>query len=147
MIDIGSEDSFPVGTLSNFSAHAFTIDGIRCNSMEGFLQSLKFKDLDEQEYVCSLIGVQAKYRGKKKKWWKEQILYWRGVEIARDSQEYQDLLDRAFNKLAKNEDFLNALIATGDAKLMHSMGNKDIQYTVLTEKEFCDRLTNIRNKY
>jgi predicted NAD-dependent protein-ADP-ribosyltransferase YbiA (DUF1768 family) len=36
-MDIGSSNGFPAGTLSNFSPHPFVIDGVECNSMEGFL--------------------------------------------------------------------------------------------------------------
>lgn len=41
-MDIGSGTGYPSANLSNFSPHVFTVDGIECNSMEGFLQSLKF---------------------------------------------------------------------------------------------------------
>jgi hypothetical protein len=42
--------------------------------MEGFLQSLKFKSIDMQEYVCTLVGMKAKMKGKNKNWWKTQTL-------------------------------------------------------------------------
>lgn len=45
-MDIGSGNSYPAVSLSNFSPHPFIIDDILCNSMEGFLQSLKFKDIE-----------------------------------------------------------------------------------------------------
>ena len=38
-MDIGSGSGYPSSTLSNFAPHAFTIDGVECASMEGFLQS------------------------------------------------------------------------------------------------------------
>jgi predicted NAD-dependent protein-ADP-ribosyltransferase YbiA (DUF1768 family) len=38
-MDIGSGAGYPASALSNFSPHPFEIDGITCNSMEGFLQS------------------------------------------------------------------------------------------------------------
>ena len=43
-MDIGSGTGYPSANLSNFSPHMFIVDGIKCNSMEGFLQSLKFQD-------------------------------------------------------------------------------------------------------
>lgn len=43
-LDIGSGKDYPSNALSNFAPHPFIIDGVECNSMEGFLQSLKFKD-------------------------------------------------------------------------------------------------------
>ena len=92
-MDIGSGTGFPSASLSNFAPHPFVIDGVECASMEGFLQSLKFSSPDMQKAVCQLVGKAAKFKGKKKKWWRTQTLHWQGTEIPRDSQEYQDLLD------------------------------------------------------
>lgn len=145
-MDIGSGTGYPSSALSNFAPHPFTIDGVRCNSMEGFLQSLKFSSIDMQVYVCSLVGEAAKFKGKKKKWWRTQTLYWQGKAYKRDSEEYQQLLDRAFEALAVNIGFQNALLRTGDATLTHSIGKNDITKTVLTSQEFCSRLTRIREE-
>ena len=144
-MDIGSGTGWPSAALSNFTPHPFVIDGVECASMEGFLQSLKFKEPDMQVEVCKLVGKAAKFKGKKKKWWRTQTLYWQGQEFKRDSQEYQDLLDRAFDALAKNSGFQKALLATGKATLTHSIGKSKEQETVLTKQEFCSRLTNIRS--
>lgn len=146
-MDIGSGTGYPSAALSNFAPHPFEIDGILCNSMEGFLQSLKFSNPDMQVEVCKLVGKQAKFKGKKKKWWKTQTLWWRGTEIKRDSEDYQNLLDRAFYALSQNEGFKKALIATGKATLTHSIGKNDPSTTVLTRQEFCSRLTRIRDGY
>ena len=145
-MDIGSGSGFPSATLSNFAPHPFVIDGVECNSMEGFLQSLKFSNPEMQKEVCKLVGKAAKFKGKKKKWWRTQTLYWQGTEIPRDSQEYQDLLDRAFNALAQNSGFRAALLATGNSVLTHSIGKTKITETVLTRQEFCSRLTKIREE-
>ena len=144
-MDIGSGTGWPSAALSNFAPHPFVIDGVECASMEGFLQSLKYKEPDMQIEVCKLVGKAAKFKGKKKKWWRTQTLYWQGQEFKRDSQEYQDLLDRAFNALAQNTGFQKALLATGKATLTHSIGKSKEQETVLTKQEFCSRLTNIRS--
>jgi hypothetical protein len=112
--------------------------------MEGFLQSLKFCNPAIQEEVCKLVGVAAKFKGKKKKWWRTQTLYWQGKEYNRHSQEYQDLLDRAYDALAKNQGFRDALIASQNAHLTHSIGKSDPHRTILTSREFCSRLTNLR---
>lgn len=145
-MDIGSGTGWPSAALSNFTPHPFVIDGVECASMEGFLQSLKFKEPDMQIEVCKLIGKAAKFKGKKKKWWRTQTLYWQGQEFKRDSQEYQDLLDRAFDALAQNTGFQKALLATGKATLTHSIGKSKEQETVLTKQEFCSRLTKIRDR-
>ncbi|CAM0092709.1 hypothetical protein SIPHO067v1_p0015 [Vibrio phage 51E28.1] len=145
-MDIGSGNGYPSASLSNFAPHPFVIDGVECASMEGFLQSLKFSSKEMQEYVCTLVGKKAKFKGKKKAWWRTQTLYWRGVAIKRNSDDYQELLDRAFDALAKNEKFQNALLATGDARLSHRMGKSKESETVLTQTEFCSRLVRLRSE-
>jgi len=144
-MDIGSGNSYPSSALSNFAPHPFVIDGVQCNSMEGFLQSLKFESVDMQKYVCTLVGKAAKFKGKNKKWWKTQTLYWQGKAIARQSKEYQVLLDRAYNALYENAGFRNALEATKGCTLTHSIGKNDKTKTVLTQTEFCSRLKQLRD--
>ena len=145
-MDIGSGSGFPSATLSNFSPHPFIFDGVECNSMEGLLQSFKFSNPEMQKEVCKLVGKQAKFKGKKKKWFRTQTLYWQGKEFKRDSEEYQELLDRAFDALATNESFKKALLATGNSTLTHSIGKTKQSETVLTRTEFCSRLTKIRTR-
>ena len=145
-MDIGSGTGYPSANLSNFSPHGFVIDGVECASMEGFLQSLKFQDPEMQKHVCTLVGKAAKFKGKKKKWWKTQTLYWQGEAIPRDSERYQELLDKAFNALAENSSFKRALLATQNATLTHNIGKKKPSETVLTKNEFTSRLTAIRSR-
>lgn len=143
-MDIGSGTGYPSANLSNFTPHPFTIDGVECASMEGFLQSLKYNNVEMQKHVCTLVGKQAKFKGKRKNWYRKQVLYWQGEEYPRESQAYQDLLDRAYNALAENDKFQKALLATGKANLTHSMGKRKPSETVLTEREFVSRLEIIR---
>lgn len=145
-MDIGSGSGYPESALSNFAPHPFIIDEVECASMEGFLQSLKFQNQDMQREVCKLVGKQAKFKGKKKKWYRTQTLYWQGKEYKRDSKEYQELLDRAFDALSNNDGFRRALLATKNSTLEHSIGKKKIEETVLTRQEFCSRLLKIRNR-
>lgn len=145
-MDIGSGTGFPTASLSNFAPHPFIFDGVECNSMEGLLQSFKFQNPEIQKEVCKLVGKQAKFKGKKKKWWKTQTLFWQGKEFKRDSEEFQELLDRAFDALSTNESFQRALLATGNAPLTHSIGKSKQQETVLTKTEFCSRLVKIRER-
>lgn len=144
-MDIGSGKKYPANALSNFSPHPFTFDGVECASMEGFLQSLKFKSPEMQVEVCKLVGKAAKFRGKDKKWWKTQILYWKGKEIKRDSDEYQTLIFDAYNEMyQQSESFKKALLASGNAVLKHSIGKNNESETVLTTREFCGILTTFR---
>lgn len=145
-MDIGSKCGYPASSLSNFAPHGFTIDGVECNSMEGFLQSLKFANPEMQKAVCQLVGLAAKRKGSKKNWQRAQILFWKGKKYKRDSEAYQQLLDRAYNELAKNTKFKKALLATGNATITHSIGRIKSSETVLTRNEFCSRLLRIRQE-
>ena len=145
-MDIGTKQSYPASALSNLSPHPFEIDGVPCNSMEGFLQALKFSNPEMQKEVCKLVGLKAKFKGKKKSWYKTQTLYWLGKEINRQSEEYQNLLDKAYECLFKNSGFKAALKASGNSTLTHSIGKTDSSKTVLTVREFCSRLTKLRNR-
>ena len=92
------------------------------------------------------VTITAKYKGKKKKWYKKQELYWNGEVYKRDSIEYQNLLNRAYNSLFENKSFRIALLSTGNSKLEHSIGKIKESETVLTRSEFCNRLTYLRDK-
>lgn len=144
-MDIGSGTGFPSGSLSNFAPHPFEIDGVLCNSMEGFLQGLKFSNPDMQAHVCTLVGKAAKFKGKKKKWWRDQTLYWKGIPVHRESEGYQNLLTAAYNAIMLNAGFRRALAATGKATLTHSMGKNKVNETVLTEREFVGQLNRLRD--
>lgn len=65
-MDIKSGNGYPASALSNFAPHPFEFDGVQIASMEGFLQSLKFKNRDMQEHICSLVGFAAKQAGRHK---------------------------------------------------------------------------------
>ena len=145
-MDIGSQHGWPASALSNFAPHPFIIDGVICNSMEGFLQSLKFKNPEMQREVCKLVGKAAKFKGKKKKWWKKQELYWQGRTFKRDSIEYKELLTKSYDALFKNEGFRKALAATKGSTLTHSVGKRAKRKTVLTEKEFIFQLLRLRKR-
>lgn len=145
-MDIGSGAGYPAASLSNFSPHPFVFDGVQINSMEGFLQGLKFSNPDMQEHVCTLVGKAAKFKGKKKKWFRDQTLYWKGQPIARRSDAYQIILENAYlSMLEQSDSFRRALKATGNATLTHSMGRNKENETVLTEKEFIKLLTYCRS--
>lgn len=144
-MDIGSSGKWLGCALSNFAAHEFTIDGVRCASMEGFLQSLKHSNPEVQKEICTLVGIKAKRRGGDH-WKRHQKLYWQGKAYVRTSEEYQQLLDRAYDVLFENEGFKAALWASGDAVFTHSVGKRKQGDTCLTIQEFCSRLTKLRDR-
>jgi len=147
-MDIGSNNNGVSGRLSNFTPRPFIFDGVECNSMEGLLQSFKFDKEHIQVEVCKLTGMAAKKRGSKrnKAWKSKQVLWWKGKEYKRESDEYNMLLSRAFWELYNgNEKFKKDLKSTGKATLTHSIGKSKKSETVLTEVEFCSRLMRLRD--
>jgi predicted NAD-dependent protein-ADP-ribosyltransferase YbiA (DUF1768 family) len=145
-LDIKAKAPYPTGALSNFAPHAFKFDGIFCASMEGFLQSLKIADMAEQERVCGLGGPAAQSVGRKYDWTVTGTLWWRGLSHDRLSQGYQELLDRAYQALFdQSNKFRDALVASGEARLTHSLGKSDPCLTILTVDELCSRLERLRS--
>jgi len=130
--------------LSNFYPNHFEIDGVKCRSMEGFIQSLKYKNPRRQSEVCALSGKIAKRNAIVKRWYKKRGIWWRGKKYKREGAEYQELLKRAYSELAKNEIFAKALRDSGDERLVHSIGKRSPKETILTEQEFCDLLMWLR---
>lgn len=147
-MDVHSKSPYPASAISNFEYYFFRFDDVACHSMEGLLQSFKFEETELQEEICKLSGMAAKRRGQErnKTWKKVQTLWWKGQAYNRHGKSYQKLLDRAFEALGSNEFFCRALLDSGNEVLTHSIGSRDPHETVLTEKEFCERLTKIRKQ-
>lgn len=145
-MDIGSGSRYPSNRLSNFAPSKFIFDGVACNSLEGVLQSFKFESVEMQAEVCKLVGKAAKFKGGKKKWFRTQTLYWKGVPIPRKSDEYQVLLNNLYNAVYTQCDgFRRALNASKGMALGHSMGKTDKTKTILTIREFVGRLKHLRD--
>ena len=144
-IDISIYIDYPFKTLSNLHKNPFIYDGVECAGMEGFLQSLKFENEHMQRKVCLLYGARAKGKGAKVEWWQTQTLFWKGKQINRHSNEYQILINEAYYyMMISNENYQEALLATEDNNIVHTLGNDNAKKTILTEREFCDRLLKMR---
>lgn len=145
-MDIGKGSGGVAGRLSNFTPRRFIFDGVECNSIEGVLQSFKFKNVDMQKEVCKLVGMVAKKKGSNKNWQQYQKLYWNGKEYKRDSKEYQELLDRLYQTVYdQNENYRRDIQSCRGVTFTHSIGNNKKSETVLTSQEFCSRLIKLRD--
>jgi len=146
-LDIRSNGAYPSGVLSNLCSNGFRFDGMVCGSMEGFLQSLKQKDKDKQRQICSMKGGNAR-KHSVTSWQTDQIVWWKGVAIDRQSEEYQKLLRRAYQAMFdQSERFRAALMQTRGITLTHSSGEKNPYKTIITEQELCQILTEMRDNY
>lgn len=145
-VDIWSTGKYPADVLSNLAGNSFCFDGVPCGSMEGFLQSLKYKDKDEQRRICSLSGREAKGMSMAD-WQTSQIVWWQGVAVGRQTDEFHILVNRAYKALfEQNMRFRDALTASSGKRLYHSHGVQDPHKTILTEKEFIQILTKLREE-
>ena len=146
-MDIKSGKAYPAGALSNFAPHPFVFRGHKVSSMEGFLQGLKFKSAEMQLEIFKKVGIGAKRAGSGKNWQRTQTLWYQGDPVKRDSKQYQDILDEAYNAMFdQNNKARKALVASQNAVLKHSIGRTNKNETVLTRAEFCGRLMNIRDR-
>ncbi len=138
-INIDSHPNKSLNTLSNFSEHSFTFEGIQVNSMESFLQGLKFKSIKKQRRVFLLSGKEAKKVGKHHNFYRlSDNLYFNGKKIDRYSKEYKSLVISACIALynSSNDDFKAALDKTFYSKITCDTGKKSKLFTVLTKEEF-----------
>ena len=146
-LDIWSKSPYPANVLSNLCSNGFRFEGVLGGSMEGFLQSLKYQNIDKQRQICSMKGKNAKNMTSTH-WQTDQIVWWKGIAINRQSQDFQDLIRRAYQAMfEQNERFRIALMSTRGMKLYHSQGEQNSFKTILTESEFCSTLTEIRESF
>ena len=145
-IDIGYKSKGIAKALSNLSPYPFILDGVYCECMEAFIQSLKIQDIDVQKDVCSkpalfCYGIREMHDD----WRISQTVYWRGKEIDRHSEEYMYLLRRAYKKLYdESPTFRYALEKSKGYTLIHSIGCTDDTQTLLTPDEYIQLLNELR---
>lgn len=146
-LDIRSNGLYPSNVLSNLCSNGFHFDGMICGSMEGFLQSLKRKELDKQRQICSMKGGNAR-KMSVTSWQTDQIVWWKGKAIDRQGDEYQQLIRHAYQAMfEQNERFRTALMQTRGMILAHTTGEVNPYKTILTPAELCNILTELRDNY
>jgi hypothetical protein len=126
---------------------SFVLCGIRCTSMESFLQALKFKDAARQEQICALPAEEAAAAADAETDWKQTgMLYFRGEEYDRFEEDYVSLQRRAYEALLGDPTFRAALDATGTARFRCPDRPTDELRTTFTAGELCRRLKECRRK-
>ncbi len=147
-IDIYSKGEYPANVLSNFYPNSFVFDDVLCHSMEGFLQSLKYKNPKKQKKICEKIGKEAKKYSKRAWLWKfTGHLYWKKKKYHRLSDDFKRLIYQAYQAMYKqNPIFQEALEVAKGYRLKHSIGHHNPRKTILTEEEFISILNHLRNQ-
>lgn len=146
-IDIGYKSKGIAKALSYLAPYPFTFDAIPCSSMESFIQSLKVYDIYVQKDICAKSGLFCNsIKEMFGDWRQNQIVFWKGKAIKRDSEEYIYLIETAYNYLlAQSPTFKFALQRSKGYNLIHSIGLQDKTQTLLTEEEFISILNNLRD--
>lgn len=132
--------------LSNLAPHPFYLDGRAYASMEGFLQSLKFKSDEDTLELAALSGYEAFKTGQRGNGWKKtQLLHYLGEPMLRRGSVYTALLTRAYDAwLDQNSAVRDLLVSTVGSALIHSRGKTDPADTVLTRVEYVGQLNRLR---
>lgn len=151
IIEIKVSDIDPVGRhpediLSNLCKNTFCFDGVYCQCMEQFLQSLKYQDENIQIEICSSTFYDIE-GDDTSDWRMDQILWWKGHPINRHSPEYHDFIYNAYMEMYLwSARFRNVLMSTEGKTLLYNSGNTNPYKTILTDEEFCKVLTDLREK-
>lgn len=143
--DIAYKDN-NTAVLSNLFPHAFVIDGVKCASMESFIQSLREEKVEVQKTICSDYSGMMAHKMKLclRDWRPSGIVFWQGKPINRFSNEYTELMTRAYDCLFEQSIlFKEILFRKRHFHLIHSMGCDDIHETLLTEKEYRFQLNRL----
>jgi len=161
-VDVSYKDMFSA-PLSNLYPHHFHIAYpapacrgydpytiIHIHSMESFLQSLKIKDIDLQiNFMTNYVGMDAKKMGMVLDGWKEnQLLYFAGRKYERESQEYTDLITRAYDALFKTNHIFREIVLPKfkGYNIIHTIESDSRCDTVLTEAEFRYQISRLISK-
>lgn len=147
ILDISYKDNSSA-PLSNLFPHKFVIDGVKCLSMESFIQSLRVEDKNVQVKICEeYTGYMAyKMRLSLPDWRKDGYVYWQGKKILRFSEEYQKLLTKAYDMLFENNVFSFCLNTHKNKVLFHTIGCYDEEETLLTPCEYINQLERLIEK-
>lgn len=147
VIDISFKSKGIAKALSNLCPYDFLINGVKCASMESFIQSLRIKDELLQKEICKKTGPFCySIRTMFDDWRVTQKVYWKGIEYDRHSLEYTLLLRNAYKNLyTYSNTFKYALNKAKEEKytLIHSVGCTDKNETLLTPQEYIDLLHSV----
>lgn len=128
--------------LSNLFPYTFYFRGKTLNSIESFFQGIKIKDKEVQNLVFMYSGIESNVikAASDYDWREEGLLYWQGIPIKRDSDEYDELVEELYISAIQNPLYRNILKKI-NKPIIHSIGKEDKNETVFTRYEF-ERMLN-----
>ena len=138
VIDISYKSHGIAKALSNLCPYPFTFDNVECASMESFIQSLKVPNPLIQKDICSKTSI---FCYNIRELWDD----WNGKRIFRHSDEYIELLKKAYTCLYRQSPiFSYALNKSKPYVLMHTIGCTNPSETLLTPDEYISLLTYLK---
>lgn len=147
-VNMFRDSPWPGNILSNFAKTPFSLDGVPCSCSEAFIQSLKCSDANEQIEFCKLSGAEAWEKGSllTDQVFAEKRIWWLGKAYALHSEEHFDVVERGLRaKFAQSDEALQALLASGDSKLIHDYGQRPGKKQSLPVDVFCSIVEKIRS--
>ncbi len=132
--------------LSNLYPYKFEYFKNKVSSIEGAIQSLKYKDENIRKLCYEYSGVDAYHlRGMDPyKWQNDGILYTPIGTINRYSEQYQDFIDELYFSVFQNPLYKKNLAGSKNKMLDHIVGEDNMNYTTLTRTEYISRLYALR---
>ena len=130
--------------LSNLFPYKFNFRGKKLNSIESFFQGLKMKDITLQNEILKYSGIESNVLkiASDYNWQEEQILYWQGTPINRNSREYMELVEELYISALQNPLYRNILKKV-NRPIIHSIGKDQKEETVFTRYEFEEMLNSL----
>lgn len=138
ILDISFKSKGLAKALSNLCNYPFVKDGVVCESMESFIQSLRVKDPVLQKDVCAKSGAFAySIREMLPDWRKDKIVYWKGTAVNRLDDSYFELMKSAYTCLYNSSAIFRCSLAQASQLIIvHSIGCDVISETLLTPSEY-----------
>lgn len=145
-MEIGNGKGPILSQLSTMANHTFTIDDVKCTSLESFIQALKFEKATQCISVAGDKAKTAKERGKKQfNWCSNGCAHWKGQPMDRDSALFWHFLEHVFIEVVKQSpNFAKALVDSGDLEFT-CIGKSLSSESPITEKEFIRLMNKSRN--
>jgi hypothetical protein len=147
-IELGIKQQGLGKRLSNLYNYPFVMDDMPCTSMETFIQCLKFKTLEEQFEIATMEKSFEAFKVGQERgnvWKEDQTVYWLEDPIKRNSKQYKDLMERAYNECyEQNPAFREALLESEFSLFTHYIGKHDQQDTLLTVSEYLYNMYRLR---
>lgn len=133
--------------LSIYSQSRFEIDGIKVESIAGFIVGIQFSEENRsRKNAFNSWGYGARVLARKINK-KIESISWNGKIIPRDSTEYYNLIEKAIKiRFERYPNDMKALLSTEGLTLTNKDGPEK-KYALLPSEKFCEIITKVRKEF